>query len=337
MLAAILFSGATLLASPATATAGPAREVTVKLATLTPEGSIWDKAFKNMGAEWKRATAGRVDLRVYASGVAGDESDVIRKMRIGQLGGAFLSASGLGTIDPSFKIFEVPMFFESAAELYHVLDRLTPRLQEDLERKGFVFLGWGLTGWVRLFSTAPVRDPDDLRRLKYFLWGADNRMAPWWEEQGFHPVPISVTDVPTALQTGMVEAMPAPPLHALTLQWFRSANFMLDYDAMPYLGALVLTEKTWSRLDEADRAAILAAADEVDAHLREEVPRQEARAIAEMQERGLTVTHANEAGIRQWQDLAMSFAQRMARDFIPDDFYDAVLAARDEHRLKSGE
>src|SRR6266513_402830 len=83
----------------------------VKLATLVPEGSVWDKALREMGAEWSSSTQGRVSLRVYPGGVAGDEPDVVRKMRIGQLQAAAVTTAGLASIDPSFNVFNVPMFF----------------------------------------------------------------------------------------------------------------------------------------------------------------------------------------------------------------------------------
>ena len=95
--------------------AAPAPQ-TLKLGTIVPAGSIWDKAVRRMGAEWKKETAGRVSIRVYPGGIQGDEPDLIRKMRIGQLQGAVLSASGLGDIEPAFRIFETPMFFRTDGE-----------------------------------------------------------------------------------------------------------------------------------------------------------------------------------------------------------------------------
>ena len=60
-LAALLASLLSLVAlSPAVAQA-PA---VVKLATLVPEGSVWDKALRDMGAEWTSSTQGRVSLRI---------------------------------------------------------------------------------------------------------------------------------------------------------------------------------------------------------------------------------------------------------------------------------
>src|SRR5258706_1066969 len=109
----------------------------VKLATLVPDGSVWDKVIKGMGAEWNQATEGRVTLRVYAGGVAGDEPDIVRKMRVGQLHAAALTVTGLAEIDDAFRVFAIPMFFDSYPELYQVLDRMRPTLEARLAAKGF--------------------------------------------------------------------------------------------------------------------------------------------------------------------------------------------------------
>ena len=119
-----------------------AQQQIVKLATLVPEGTVWDKSMRDMGAQWSASTQGRVVLRVYPGGVAGDEPDVVRKMRIGQLQAAAITTGGLADIDPSFNVFNIPMFFTSYPELYATLDQLTPVLRQRLEAKGFVLLAW---------------------------------------------------------------------------------------------------------------------------------------------------------------------------------------------------
>ena len=271
----------------------PARATTIKMATLVPDGSVWDKAFRRMGSEWKQATDGRVELRMYAGGVAGDEPDIIRKMRIGQLNAAALTLPGLSDIDPAFDVFEIPLYYDSHEELLAILEEMTPLLRERLDERGFVLLHWGHAGWIRLFSKRSAGSPDELRRQKLFVWGDEGEKVRVWRENGFEPVPLAATDIPSGLQTGLIEAVPAPPLSALGLQWFRSTPFMLDLEIVPLIGATVVTKKTWESISEADREAMLAAAARIETFLLEEVPAQEAAAIAEMRERGLTVVEAD--------------------------------------------
>ena len=60
-----------------------ARKIVVKMGTLAPEGTDWHGMLIEMGQQWKSATKGKVQLRIYPGGVLGDERDMVRKMRIG--------------------------------------------------------------------------------------------------------------------------------------------------------------------------------------------------------------------------------------------------------------
>ncbi len=308
----------------------------IKLATLVPDGSVWDKTFKKMGAEWQRDTGGRVSLRVYPGGVAGDESDIIRKIRIGQLQAASLTVTGLSSIEPSFQLFETPLFFDSHAELEYVLERVTPQLKLRLEEKGFVLLHWGHAGWIHLFSKKPVTKLDDLRQQKQWVWAGDNHMVQWWKENGFKPVPLAVPDIPTGLQTGLVEAIPTTPLAALGLQWFRSTPYMLDYGVVPYLGGTVVSQKVWERISEADRVKVLEAAQRAEAYLNVEVPKQEADAIKQMSERGVTLTQPDSRGPKSdWGIAAADFTEQLKNDPELSEFFKTVIGFRDEFRARA--
>src|SRR5438105_7147258 len=149
------------------ALAGAAQaQTTIKLATLVPEGSIWDKNLKQMAEEWKAATDGRVAVTVFAGGTQGDEPTVLRKMRLDALQAAAFTSVGLGSIDAAFNVFDVPFFFESYDELNAVIAQLTPALRTRAEGRGFVLLNWGHGGWTQVFTKRAVQSVDDLKRIK---------------------------------------------------------------------------------------------------------------------------------------------------------------------------
>ena len=316
-------------------TSGPPATTKIKLATLVPESSIWGRAFREMGEDWKRSTAGRVDLHIYPGGVAGDEPDIVRKMRIGQLHAASLTVSGLGEIDTGFRFFEIPMFFESDQEIFHVLEAMTPVLSERLLAKGFVLIHWGHAGWIRLFSLRPIEKLDDLRQQKQFLWAGDNRMVSWWKENDFQPVPLPATEIATGLQTGLIEVVPATPLAALSLQWFRSTPHMLDHPVLPFQGGTVIAKSTWDKISAEDRAAMLEAGKRCQEFLRREVPVREREAVEEMKNRGLSV-HSLDArlGVQPWRDASNSFAAKARGLSVPPEIYDQALRLRDEFRSR---
>lgn len=334
-----LFRVATLLSltfslSMLVAFAAPQR-ARIKLATLVPEGSVWDKAFKKMSADWKRDTSGRVNMRVYPGGIAGDETDIIRKMRIGQLQAASLTVTGLAAIEPSFQVFETPLFFESHEEVEYVLERVSDELKAKLDEKGFILLHWGNGGWVHLFSKKPIDELEDLKGQKQWVWAGDTRMRQWWKENGFNPIPLTVPDIPTGLQTGLIEAVPTTPLAALGLQWFQSTPYMLDYGVVPYLGATVMTKKTWNKLSDADKQKMREAAQRAEDFLAVEVPKQEAEAIRVMSEKGVKLTQPKARGAdSDWGRAAANFTEQLRDAGQITDFFDKVIKLRAEFRAK---
>jgi len=327
---AMLVACAIAVATPASA------QQVIKLATLVPEGSVWDRMLRNTGNEWSQSTGGRVTLRVYPGGVAGDEPDVVRKMRIGQLQAGALTTVGLAEIDPAFQMFNAPMFFDSYGELAAVLDEMAPMLKKRLEAKGFVLLSWGHGGWVYFFTKKPVQTVAELKATKLFAWAGDDRMVQLWKANGFHPVALAATDIMTGLQTGMIETFPTTPLLALTLQWYRITPNMVGVGMAPLVGGFVVTKVAWDKISPADRAAIQAAAQKGERHLAVEVPRQDTTAVAEMEKRGLKVVRVGGAARTEWRSTAATFAAGMRGSVIPVDVLETATKARDAYRKRVG-
>lgn len=311
----------------------PATAVTIKLATLAPDRSVWANVLSEMAAEWKEATQGRVTLRIYPGSVAGDDPDIVRKMRIGQLHAGTLTQTGLSEIDTAFNIFNTPLFFRSYDEYFYVLEQLEPELEKILNDRGFELLHWGHGGWIHLFATKPVHSVDDLKGLKLFVWAGSDKLVRWWRDAGYKPVPLAFPDVTMGFQTGMLESMPNTPLAALSFQNYRSTPYMLGMGFAPFIGATLVTTKAWGRIDAADREAITESVDKAAERFRTEVPEQDTMAIAQMEKRGLTVVSVDDpAMLQQWRAEAEKFAAAMREDFVPVDIYDLAVEARQRYR-----
>ena len=105
-----------------------AKKTIIKMATLVPEGTDWHGMLVEMGQRWKEATNGQIVLRIYPGGVVGDERDMIRKIRIGQIHAAAVSTEGLSEINPEVNGFVLPMVFDD----YDVVDWLRKRMSDQL-------------------------------------------------------------------------------------------------------------------------------------------------------------------------------------------------------------
>jgi TRAP-type C4-dicarboxylate transport system substrate-binding protein len=314
------------------ASAAAAQTLTVKMATLVPQGSSWHHILQEMAEEWKTVSGGKVVVRLYPGGVAGDDPDVVRKMRLGTLNAALLTAPGLAEIDKAPNAFGVPMMYSSYDEVYGVLDKMRPGFETKFAAKGFVVLAWADGGWVHFFAQKPVAKPDDLRALKLFSWSVDTHQFELLKSVRFNPVALPSTELATALQTGLVQAFGAPPGVALIAQYYNHAKNMTDLDWQLLLGAIVVNKAAWDQVPADVQAKLRASAETACRRLREEIRTGAARDVEAMKKRGLTVVPVDANAHREWQQLAEGLYPKIRGTVVPADSFDEAMRARDAWR-----
>jgi TRAP-type C4-dicarboxylate transport system substrate-binding protein len=310
--------------------------ILVRMATLVPDGSSWHLILKETADKWRQVSGGRVSVRLFAGGVAGDDPDVVRKMRLGTLNAGVLTSVGVAEVDKSVYALGIPLMFESYDEVYWVHEKMRPKLEAGLEEKGFVVLNWADGGWVRFFAKQPVAVPDDLRKLKLFSWAGDAEAVETWRSAGFNPVPLPSTEIATALQTGLVEALGSPPQVAVISQFFNHARNMTDLRWQLLLGATLVTKATWEKIPADVRPALLQAAQEAGTRLRREIRDAEGPDVEAMRKRGLNVVAVQPAQREQWARLSESLYPRIRGKIVPAEAFDEALRLRDEYRRTKG-
>jgi TRAP-type C4-dicarboxylate transport system substrate-binding protein len=314
---------------------GAQAPVLVKMATLVPTGSSWELILKEMAVKWTKASGGRVKMNLYAGGVKGDDPEVVRQMRLGTVDAALLTAVGVAAIDKSVYALGVPMMYDSYEELYYVLDRLRPRLESQLDAKGFVVLNWADGGWVHFFSKSPVATPDDLRREKLFQWADDSDAIGIWQSAGFVNIrPLPSTELASSIQSGLVTAFGAPPQVAVITQYYNHAKNMTDLKWNLLLGATVIRKAVWERIPADARPALVEAAQEAGRRLREDIRGSADKDVAEMKKRGLNVVAVPAAAKAQWLKMAESTYPNIRGKIVPADVFDEAMRYRDEYRKK---
>ncbi|MEA2163831.1 MAG: TRAP-type transport system periplasmic protein [Thermoanaerobaculia bacterium] len=313
-----------LLLPPALAAQPATTPIVFKLGTVAPSGSSYHRALLTLASRWK-STPGGADIRIYPGGIAGGEAEMLRKMKIGQIDAALMTANGMADIDPAVQSLQaLPLFFRSLEEVDYVTSVVHPKLDKRLRDKGFVVLVWLDAGWVRFFSKTPIDHPDDLKRLKLFTWSGDTRTFDLYKSAGFQPVALETNDILPMLRTGMIAAVPTIPQIALGSQIFTATPYMLDLRWAPLVGALVVTERAWNRLTPAAQTAMAAAAADVGRQLKEANHLEGDAAVAAMQKRGLHVTMTTPATEAEWRSAAGAIYPRIRGGLVPADFFDEV-------------
>ena len=306
------------------------RPVLIKLASPLPAGSVGHRIMKRLENDWKKISGGRVKLRIYPGQTAGDDPVVVRKMRLGTLHAALLA--GVGNVVPEVYALQIPMLYRTFEEADYVREKMTPRLDAAFEAQGFVVLNWTDGGWVRFFTKQPVKTPDDLKRLKLFAWAGDTDVIETYKAAGMNPIPLPSTEVSTALQTGLVTAMPAPTNIAVALQWFRHANHMTNIRWTLLIGATVVTKKRWQLVPAELRPELIEAARAAGERLRDETRKSSPKDIAAMQKRGLEVVEVDAATQAKWEKLVEDAYPRIRGSVIPADAFDEARRHLEEYR-----
>ena len=312
--------------------ANAAASMPIKFGTLAPQGSPWDAIMREMGGTLKTQTAGELELRIYAGGVAGDEPDMVRKMRIGQLHAAALTVMGLGQIAPEMNALQMPMLFRSYDEMDHVMNEMTPKLDAILQKQGFKVLNWVDAGWVHLFSQAPVVRPADLKPQKLFVWLGDTAAVEAWKAEGFSPVPLPATEIYTGLQSGLINAFSTTPLAALSFQWFGLARNMTDLKCAPLVGATVITLKKWREIPEPHQVAFSRSAAIAGDRVRKETRKLGDEAVAIMKQHGLTVIPVPREAAAEWECSVRATYPRLLEKGSPTDVLHMMERIRDDYR-----
>jgi len=224
-----------------------AHSATLKIATLSPDGSLWMKTMKQAAEEVKTATEGRVKFRFYPGGVMGSDDAVLKKMRLGQLHGAAIPGGALSQFAPDTQAYNLPLIFNSYAEVDYVRSKLDGKIQKLYEDAGFVNFGLAEGGFAYLMSKAPIVSPEDLKQRK--VWVPSNDSASLAAAKTFEisPIPLPLGDVLASLQTNLIDTVTSSPIGTIALQWHTQVSDITDLPLMYFYGILAISEKAFNK------------------------------------------------------------------------------------------
>lgn len=313
-----------------------AETMRINLGTLAPHGTHYHHSMLSMGEKWREASGGTIRLVVYPGGIQGGEADMVRLMQVDTLQAAMLSVAGLSDIVPQVTALQnLPMAFRSLDEVNYLNNKLSPKLAKLFEQKGFVVLFWGNGGWVRYFSKEPLLTPEDLKKMKMFVWAGDPDHVDILRHAGYNPVPLEPSDLMTSIKTPMVEAAPLYPIWALSAQIYLSANHMLELNWAPLVGAAVIRADTWKRIPAPLRENLLKIAGEVGREINENSRKELFEAVEAMKRRGLIVHAVSPELESKWRTEAERFYPEIRGRIVPADIFDEALRLLDEYRSRN--
>lgn len=289
----------------------------IKLAVLVPEGTTWGNSLKKFSKEVESATGGEVNFKVYYGGVAGDEPDVLRKIRIGQLHGGIFTGKTLGDIHGDVRAMEIPFtFYADQKKASATLQKLAPTFNQGLKSKGFTNLGFYELGLVYLVTTKKVSNLNELKGVKIWSWEGDPLVQAMIESLGLVSVPLALPDVLSSLSTGIINAAYAPPLGILALQWHSKIKYLVDFPNAFSIGALLVGDKTWNKISSAHQQKILEIAKKYVTEANVASTNENEMARQQMKKSGIEFVSFPEADYKQAAALRSKVVEKVKDRYI---------------------
>ncbi len=231
----------------------PAQAMLFKVATLSPEGSVWMEKMREGAAELADKTNNRVKIKFYPGGVMGDDKAVLRKIRIGQLHGGAVVGGSLSTFYPDNQIYSLPLKFKSFQEVDYVRKVLDQRIMDGLENAGFVTFGIAEGGFAYVMSKFPITNCEEMRNQKVWIPDNDATLLEAIEAFGVTPIPLSIADVRAGLQTGLINTVATPPIGAIALQWHTQIEYMINEPFLYIYGILAIDGQAFNKISPDDQ------------------------------------------------------------------------------------
>ncbi|MDH5601078.1 MAG: TRAP transporter substrate-binding protein DctP [Gammaproteobacteria bacterium] len=285
---------------------------TIKIATLSPDGTTWMKKMRSAAKDIATQTSNRVKIKFYPGGVMGNENAILRKMRINQLQGAAVSSGALTRYYQDASIYGMPFLFNSHAEALYVRSKMDKLIIQGLEEKGLVSFGFAESGFAYILSNTPVKEVNELRQLK--AWIPDSEEARQAATAfKFKPIPLPFSDVLAGLQTSLINTIASSPIAAIALQWHSQVKYLTDMPLLYGSATLVISKSAMKKLKENDRKIVNKIMSETFAVIDKENQKDNVDALAALKNQGITFVKPGDKQHAEWKELARAGNANMVK------------------------
>jgi TRAP-type C4-dicarboxylate transport system substrate-binding protein len=315
------------------AAAMTANAVDLKIATVAPDGSRWMQQMRAGAEEVDARTSGRVTLKFYPGGVMGNDAQVLRKIRVGQLQGGAFTAGGLAERYNGLNLYGIALLFNSLEEIDVVRAQLDPELAAGLDRAGLVTFGFIEGGFANLLSNEPIRTVDDMRRKKVWVPEGDAISFLAMETMGLSPSVLPVTDVLTGLQTGLIEITFASPVAALVLQWHTKVKYITDIPVSYSMGVFAIDKNVFASLSAEDQRIVREVMTRYIEGLDREARDDNRKAAEALAKSGLQTVTVQPADLASWRStLEAVWPKLRGRPDFDEALFERILVILADYR-----
>ncbi|MDR3630346.1 MAG: TRAP transporter substrate-binding protein DctP [Desulfocapsaceae bacterium] len=322
-----------LLAAPCTSGwAQPAAKYIFKVATLAPDGSVWVKQFQDFAKEVSDKSGDEIQFKLYPGGIMGDDQAMYRKMRVGQLNGGGFTMTGIADVVPDFRVLAIPFLFGSYDEVDTVRNSLIPYFKNKFKEQGLEFIAMTEVGFIYTMSTQPVASMADLKKGKSWAPSGDPITGTFLAKLGITPIPLSIPDVLSSLQTGLVDTVFNSLYGSIVLQWYTKARYITDIPFGYAYGAFLLDRKTFAKLPENYAALIHSAADRHFSTLLADTRKSNEESRQVLEQNGVTFVAADPGIVDELREEREKTVEQLRGSAFSPEAYNIAAKALEDYR-----
>jgi TRAP-type C4-dicarboxylate transport system substrate-binding protein len=287
---------------------------TLKIATIAPEGSSWMKDMKRGAEVIEAQTQGRVKFKFYGGGVQGNDKQVQRKMRTGQLQGGAFTSGAMNMFQRDADLFSMPMVFNSIEEVRYVRKNMDSTIRERLEEAGYVNFGFAGAGFAYMMSNKPLQTLAELKGQKVWIPEGDPTGFAALRALGVAPVVMPVTDVMTGLQTDLLDSVTVPPVGAVVFQWHTRLKYITELPIAYVYGAMLADKKAFSRLSAEDQSIAREVMEGIYRKFDQNGVTDNENALQALLESGLQMVLPDTANVSDWRNIVSDSNRKLAME-----------------------
>jgi len=305
-----------------------------KVASLAPEGSVWTKRFREFSQEVEDKSNGEVDFKIYAGGVMGDDLAMYRKMRVGQLNGGGFTMIGIGPVVPDFRVMSIPFLLHSYEEVDWVKQGLMEHFNKAFAENGLELISLTEVGFIYTMSTAPISTVEELKKSTCWTPDNDPLSAGFLQTLGVTPIPLSIPDVLTSLQTGLVSTVFNSFYGSIVLQWYTKVKYITDMPFGYAYGAFLLDRKQFARLPEKYGELIKTAAAKHFGVLLEDTRKSNEEARSVLKDNGVTLVNTAPGALTDLEVIRDKTVMRLKGKAFSDEIYEEMMRLLAQYRSR---
>ncbi|MGD9389392.1 MAG: TRAP transporter substrate-binding protein DctP [Thioalkalispiraceae bacterium] len=276
--------------------------ITLKIATLSPDGTSWMKKMRAGAKAIQQQTDNRVKIKFYPGGVMGNDQAVLKKIRIRQLHGGAVTGGTLIPFYPDSQVYNSALAFESAAEVEYVRKQMDQMLIEGFEKGGFVTFGIAESGFNYIMSKNPIRSVDDLLHQKAWVPAGDDNAIDMVEMFSVTPIPLPIGDVLAGLQTGLIDTVAISPIGALALQWHTQINYITDMPLLYGYGLLAIDKKAFNKIKKPDQKIVRRVFEKTFREIDAQNKKDNIAALQALRNQGIEFVKPDVEQLKQWRE-----------------------------------